>query len=64
MKNIWEYSELERHDFNMGAQDCKAGIYDKWYRYHHDDCGAAYDAGWQYKNEEVKNDKVIFLAGE
>lgn len=33
-------------DVQAGINDAKAGIYDKWYRYHRSDDGAAYDAGW------------------
>ncbi len=34
-------------DAAAGERDAKAGIYDKWYRHHRRDNGAAYDAGWQ-----------------
>lgn len=33
-------------DVYAGRRDAEAGIYDKWYRYHRQDEGTAYDAGW------------------
>jgi hypothetical protein len=33
------------NDFQAGKRDRMAGYYDKWYRYNHNDNGAAYDAG-------------------
>lgn len=49
--------------FKLGARDCKLGIYDKWYRYHTDNDGFAYDLGWRKANERVQNEKVIFING-
>lgn len=48
-------------DVQAGINDAKAGIYDKWYRYHRIDDGAAYDAGWldTYKNTESLWDKGV-----
>lgn len=49
--------------FKLGATDCELGIYDKWYRYHTEYDGFAYDLGWCKANERVKNDNVIFING-
>lgn len=48
-------------DFQAGERDCKAGIYDKWYRYHHKDDGRAYDLGWTTQNATTQNEVVKFL---
>ena len=32
-------------DVKAGYNDAKAGVYDKWFRYHRQDDGAAYAAG-------------------
>lgn len=50
-----------RHDYVKGEQDCKAGIYDKWFRYHRDDDGRAYDMGWMEQNQISQVEKIIFL---
>lgn len=52
---------IAQNHYDCGMRDCKAGIYDKWYRYNADDEGLAYDAGWQEKNKEVLNEEVIFI---
>ena len=49
--------------YEIGFQDCEHGIYDKWYRYHTDFDGLAYDLGWRKANETVQNEKVIFING-
>lgn len=53
--------ERAKRDYAKGKQDCKSGQYDKWFRYHRDDDGHAYDMGWmeQNKTEQVAN--VRFL---
>lgn len=33
-------------DVKAGAMDAAGKVYDKWYRNHRSDNGAAYDAGW------------------
>ena len=37
--------EIAQSDEDIGYRDRMAGFYDKWYRYHHSDNGAAYDKG-------------------
>lgn len=49
------------NDFEKGIADCKAGIYDKWFRYNRDDDGARYDAGWTHQNLETQNECVMFI---
>lgn len=49
------------HDYQEGMNDCKNGIYDKWFRYNHHDNGRAYDLGWMAQNEITQNDKVSFI---
>ena len=49
------------NDYWKGVEDCEAGIYDKWYRYHHPFDGAAYNAGWTNQNTITKNDVVRFI---
>ncbi len=56
--------ETAQFDYEQGANDCKMGIYDKWYRYHRHDDGDAYNCGWYYQNQITLNDKVTFLDGE
>ena len=46
-------------DVKAGQNDAKAGIYDKWYRHHRDDDGAAYDAGWISARNENENIQII-----
>ena len=48
-------------DYKAGEADCKAGVYDKWYRYNHKDDGLAYDLGWMNANRTIQNEKVIFV---
>ena len=50
-----------KHDYEKGMNDCKLGVYDKWYRYHRSDDGQAYDLGWMAMNKEVQNESVKFL---
>lgn len=42
-----EYSEIQDRDEQRGYADRITGYYDKWYRYHRSDDGAAYDRGVQ-----------------
>ena len=49
------------HDFKAGSNDCKNGIYDKWYRYNRKDHGYYYDQGWMETNLSVKNDEIEFI---
>lgn len=49
------------NDFLKGVEDCKLGVYDKWYRYHHSLDGFAYDAGWCSQNAITQNDSVRFI---
>lgn len=48
-------------DVEAGRRDAKGGIYDKWYREHRKDAGAAYDAGWrdEYAKAETVNFQII-----
>lgn len=48
-------------DFQKGINDCKAGIYDKFYRYNRNDDGYLYDKGWQFQNLETQNESVVFI---
>lgn len=48
-------------DIEQGMQDCKVGIYDKWYRYNRQDDGQAYDAGWTLQNKTTQNEEVKFI---
>lgn len=49
--------------YEIGVQDCERGIYDKWYRYHTDHDGFAYDLGWYKANQRFKNEKVTLING-
>lgn len=49
------------HDYLQGINDCKCGIYDKWFRYNHKDEGQAYDLGWMFQNQTTQNEKVLFI---
>lgn len=49
------------HDALQGMEDCKLGIYDKWFRYNRTDDGAAYDNGWTAQNATTQNEEVKFL---
>ena len=53
--------EQARHDYNRGMEDCRAGIYEKWYRYNHSDDGRAYDTGWMEQNRETKVENIKFV---
>ncbi len=53
--------EQARHDYERGKEDCKIGVYDKWYRYNHADDGRAYDAGWMEQNRDTKVENVQFI---
>lgn len=46
-------------DVMHGMMDAKGGVYDKWYRHHRSDNGAAYDAGWMSAKEEGKDYQII-----
>lgn len=46
---------------NQAMNDCKNGIYDKWFRYHRNDDGRAYDLGWMFQNETTQNETVKFV---
>jgi len=37
--------KTKNSDWVAGRRDAKGGYYDKWYRHHRQDDGAAYDAG-------------------
>lgn len=54
--------EAERHNYERGKSDCKAGYYDKWYRYNTAQDGRAYDLGWTEQNAETQNETVQFIA--
>lgn len=43
--------------YEAGARDAKAGIYDKWYRWHNK--GEEYDKGWKENKDETLDYKVI-----
>lgn len=55
-----EMQRIEK-DFFAGENDCKSGIYDKWYRYNRKDDGSAYDAGWMEQNRKTQNETVRFI---
>lgn len=48
-------------DFAKGCEDCKHGIYDKWFRYNRPSDGYAYNLGWCSQNSIIQNDAVIFI---
>lgn len=54
--------EQAKKDYFAGANDCKNGIYDKWYRYNRKDDGRAYDLGWMKQNETTENETVKFIS--
>lgn len=64
MKDAETRVETARHDYKCGMRDCKAGIFDKWFRYNHADNGRAYEIGWMEQNEETNNEHVQFIGGE
>lgn len=53
--------EMAKKNYEAGKRDCKHGIYDKWYRYHTEYDGRAYDLGWVEQNAETQNETVKFL---
>lgn len=53
-----EKNEVAQKDYNQGMQDCKLGIYDKWYRYNHPYDGMAYELGWCEQNQTTQNEVV------
>ena len=56
--SIIKFVELNA-DYDAGVKDAKAGIYDKWYRYHRTDDGAMYDRGWKSAKDETKDYQII-----
>lgn len=60
-KSMERRIEAERHNYERGKSDCKAGYYDKWYRYNTPQDGRAYDLGWTEQNAETQNEKVQFI---
>lgn len=60
-KRLAAQIETARHDYQEGMNDCKNGIYDKWFRYNHSDSGRAYDLGWMKQNETTQNETVSFI---
>lgn len=56
-----EKIEQAEHDYNQAINDCKNGLYDKWFRYHRDDVGHAYDLGWMGQNIKTQNETVKFI---
>ena len=53
--------QTARRHYDAGREDCRRGVYDKWYRYHAAQDGRAYDLGWTAENKTVRNDCVKFL---
>lgn len=60
-KRLASQIETAKHDYQEGMNDCKAGIYDKWFRYNHRDSGRAYDLGWMEQNKTTQNETVSFI---
>lgn len=52
-----------KHDYEQAVNDCKNGIYDKWFRYHRTDDGRAYDLGWMEQNKTTMVERVQFIRG-
>lgn len=52
---------IAEKDYEMGKEDCRRGVYDKWYRYNHKDDGRAYDLGWMEENQVIQNEVVKFI---
>ena len=52
------------HDYRQAIEDCRNGIYDKWFRYHRNDDGSAYDSGWMQQNHITKNESVLFIGAD
>lgn len=65
IKQIYEEAksreDAARRHYEAGKHDCKAGFYDKWYRYNAQNNGLAYDLGWMEQNKETKNGSVRFI---
>lgn len=53
--------ELAMKHYEAGKCDCNQGIYNKWYRYHTEYGGRAYDLGWVEQNKQTQNEKVLFI---
>lgn len=53
--------ETAEHDYKQAMNDCKNGIYDKWFRYHRTDDGRAYDMGWMEQNKTTMVERVQFI---
>lgn len=60
-KSMERRIDVEKHNYERGKSDCKAGFYDKWYRYNTPHDGRAYDLGWQEQNAETQNETVQFI---
>ena len=60
-KQHQERIEIVKNDYEKGQIDCRAGIYDKFYRYNITDDGQSYDLGWTNEHEFVQNEIVKFL---
>lgn len=56
----YRISAAKKH-YECGKSDCKAGYYDKWYRYNTPQDGRAYDLGWMEQNAETQNETVQFI---
>lgn len=54
-------TNTQKHDYEQGVNDCRCGIYDKWFRYNHQDNGHAYDLGWMFQNQTTKNSIIQFI---
>lgn len=53
---------VAQKDYEQAINDCKNGIYDKWFRYNRTDDGQAYDCGWVFQNQTTQNEKITFLS--
>lgn len=56
-----EIEESIMSHYTAGVNDCKLGIYDKWFRYNASDEGEAYDMGWTEQNKITQNEEVYFV---
>ena len=69
LQDLFASIDIEAHtkkavaekDYKAGEADCKAGVFDKWYRYNRKDDGLAYNFGWLNANRTIQNDKVSFI---
>lgn len=50
-------------DVKAGADDAKGKVYDKWYRNHRSDNGAAYDAGWWDEYAKTPSNEFQIIEG-